>query len=182
MICEVLLGSSLLLTLFLPRFSVWPPPDRKSWQYIFIWGLTIISTSGVFILGILDWNNFIVHDWIRYPFGIGLIILGVILVIWGVGMLGVYATRGLGGEFVRQGPYKFSRNPQYLGDIALLIGYILLCNSLLAGIAGLLGIVCFILAPYTEEPWLLKRFGDGYRDYMSRVPRFISLGDCRDGG
>jgi len=180
--CEILLGGSLILTQFIPRFRAWPPPDRKSWQYIFTWGLTIVSSGGIFILGILDWNSFIVHDWMRYLVGIGLIILGLILVIWGVRTLGIYATQGLGGEFIREGPYRFSRNPQYLGDIALLMGFILLCNSLMAGITGLLGIVCLILAPYAEEPWLMERFGDAYKDYKSQIPRFISLGSSKDGG
>ena len=109
-------------------------------------------------------------------------IFGLILVIWGVRTLGVYATQGLGGEFIREGPYRFSRNPQYVGDIALLMGYILMCNSILAGITGLLGIVWLVLAPYTEEPWLMDRFGDAYKDYKSQVPRFISLWGYKHGG
>ena len=29
------------------------------------------------------------------------------------------------------------------------------------------------LSPFAEEPWLRERFGEAYRDYAARVPRFL---------
>jgi hypothetical protein len=31
----------------------------------------------------------------------------------------------------------------------------------------------YIAAPYLEEPWLEQRYGDAYRQYKSKVPRFL---------
>jgi len=95
------------------------------------------------------------------------------LALWGVVTLGIHASQGLGGDLVREGPYRFTRNPQYVGDIAIIIGYIVFSNSRMALIAGLLGIGWFVLAPFVEEPWLRARFGDAYDEYVSEVPRFI---------
>jgi protein-S-isoprenylcysteine O-methyltransferase Ste14 len=42
-------------------------------------------------------------------------------------------------------------------------------------VVGTLGVILNLLAPFTEEPWLEERFGDAYREYRERVPRFIRL-------
>lgn len=48
-----------------------------------------------------------------------------------------------------------------------------LSNSWLALITGLIGTLWFVLAPFTEEPWLRERYGQQYEAYKKRVPRFI---------
>ena len=76
---------------------------------------------------------------------------------------------------MERGPYRISRNPQYVADIAMLAGFAILANSTYAWITCLLGMVWFVLAPFTEEPWLRDQFGVEYELYMKRVPRFLSL-------
>lgn len=166
---------SLVLTLLSPRFRIWPPPRKNSWQYVYTWGLTLISLSGILTLGFLDWNSFVFTHWLRLPIGITIIAASIGLAVWGVRTLGVRASEGVGGSLVEQGPYRFTRNPQYVADIALLAGFAILSNSVLALPTGLLAIVWFVLAPFTEEPWLRERFGSDYDVYMRKVPRFVSL-------
>jgi protein-S-isoprenylcysteine O-methyltransferase Ste14 len=170
---ESFLSGSLILTLLVPGFRAWPPPGKNSWQYYFVWVSTISSYIGIIALGILDWNSFMINHWIRFPVGILILIIGLALAIWGVRALGIHASQGLGGDLMREGPYQFTRNPQYVGDVAMIIGYIILSNSKMLLIAGLLGVFWFILAPYVEEPWLRGQFGEDYDDYASEVPRFI---------
>lgn len=86
------------------------------------------------------------------------------------------AILALEGPFVEEGPYRYSRNPQYVGDIALPAGYILLTNSLALLLTGLLAIGWFALAPFAEEPWLRARFGRAYEEYLEKVPRFLGKG------
>ncbi len=175
LVAEVFLAGSLVVTLLSPRIRIWPPPKKNSWQYVYTWGLTLISLAGILIVGILDWNSFVLGHWLRFPIGIAMIASSIGLAVWGVRTLGVEASEGVGGSLVERGPYRFTRNPQYVADIALLAGFAILSNSLLAWPTGLLAMLWFVLAPFTEEPWLRERFGSDYDVYMRKVPRFLSL-------
>jgi protein-S-isoprenylcysteine O-methyltransferase Ste14 len=173
-----LLGISLVVTIARPRYRVWPPPSRTSWQYWYTWGLTGLATLGTVTLGILDWNTFRLPQWLRVAGGF-LALSGASFALWGVRELGARATQGLGGELATTGPYRYSRNPQYVGDIALLLGFGLLCNSALTLAAVALGSVWFALAPFAEEPWLRERLGSPYENYTRRVPRFLGRFSAR---
>ncbi len=182
LVAQLLLGGSLVLTLLVPRIRIWPPPRRRSWQYVYTWGLTLISFAGILALGILDWNSFVLEHCLRVPIGFGMIGSSIVLVIWAVRTLGLHASQGLGGTLVEEGPYGFTRNPQYVADIGMLFGFAVLANSIFAWITSLLGMVWFVLAPLTEEPWLRDRFGVEYDLYMNRVPRFLSFRGQDDSG
>lgn len=75
---------------------------------------------------------------------------------------------------VRGGPYRFSRNPMYLGMLILLVA---------AGLAiGLLWTIALAPAVFVvmdraviprEEAYLERRFGDEYRLYRSEVRRWL---------
>ena len=86
------------------------------------------------------------------------------------------------GWLVKDGPYRFTRNPQYVADIGMLAGFAVLSNSFYAWITCLLGMIWFVLAPFTEEPWLRDQFGIEYDLYMKRVPRFLSFKRQGDAG
>ena len=173
LICELFLGGSLVLTLAIPQIRVWPPPGRKSWQYHYTWGLTIASFLGIVAIGILDWNSFIFIHWVHSAIGSTLIMIGLSFATWSIHTLSVQTTLGLGGSLIKTGPYRYSRNPQYVGDIVALAGYAILTNSWMALITAILGMAWFALAPFTEEPWLSEHYGEEYEKYKSEVPRFL---------
>ncbi len=180
LISGLLLDASLVLTLLSPRHRVWPPPEgRRSGGFWFTWTLTVVGVLGILTLGILDWGARPWPGWIRFGLGPLLMAAGTAFALWGVRTLSVHAALGLGGELVTGGPYRFSRNPQYVGDIALLIGYGLLTASPRTLLLTLVGALWFVLAPFTEEPWLRERFGPAYDAYAARVPRFLSLRSLR---
>ena len=89
--------------------------------------------------------------------------------------LGLGQSFGLEGGLVTEGPYRYSRNPQYVGFVLMLIGVVLVTNSVQALATGSIVIVLVLLAPYAEEPWLRERFESGYYEYCERVPRFLGL-------
>jgi len=132
-----------------------------------------VHLSGAFLLAILDWNSLAVRGWIRFGLGIPLIALGQLLIFRAFRELHLHATLGLGGPFVRGGPYRHSRNPQYLGACVYLAGLALLSGSALALVACLGATVWYLLAPFGEEPGLRARFGAEYEEYCRRVPRFL---------
>lgn len=72
------------------------------------------------------------------------------------------------------GPFRFSRNPIYLGDWLIVVGISLLLNTLwpLAFAPFIWAIVRYGVIRH-EETYLETKFGEAYRDYKSRVRRWI---------
>src|SRR5262249_39328637 len=108
--------------------------------------------------------------------GIALIALGEFLRLWGVHHIGVISrTRSDRlGPLVVTGPFGYLRNPLYVGNIALWVGF-----AFLSGPPWMAPIVFSILVfEYQaivrwEERLLEARFGEGYREYARRVPRWL---------
>lgn len=77
-------------------------------------------------------------------------------------------------EFVAAGPYRFVRNPMYLGGMAMLLGAGLIVGSpaIVALAFAFLGLFHLFVTLY-EEPTLERRFGDSYRAYKRRVHRWL---------
>lgn len=76
--------------------------------------------------------------------------------------------------FVARGPYRFTRNPMYLGMTLLVAGAGLLFERLGLMVAALLGAAIidrFVIR--REEQYLQRRFGDSYREYTGRVRRWV---------
>jgi protein-S-isoprenylcysteine O-methyltransferase Ste14 len=77
-------------------------------------------------------------------------------------------------SLMTDGPYRFTRNPIYVGMVFLLVGVALL----LGGLTPWLIVPVFILLIArnvipVEEAMLDERFGPEYRDYRARVRRWI---------
>jgi len=156
-----------------PSKRIWPPPKKSSWQYAITWILFYFAfiLNGSFIL--LDWNSWLFTSNARFYLGIPIAIIGLLLVSWGVFTLGVKNTSGLKDGFKTSGPYKFTRNPQYFGDMLLFIGVILISNSLYVLIANMLLILVFAITPLAEEVWLEGIYGDEYKEYKNITTRFL---------
>lgn len=73
---------------------------------------------------------------------------------------------------VDRGLYAVVRHPQYLGYMLLAAGFVLLSQHWLPFVLADVALVAFYLQSTEEEPYCLARFGDVYRCYMQRVPRF----------
>ena len=77
-------------------------------------------------------------------------------------------------EVVREGPYRFSRNPIYLGFVCLLIGFLLGFKSYWGLILSpVLMLLLYQFVIQYEELYLQKKFGDIYTGYKSRVRRWL---------
>jgi protein-S-isoprenylcysteine O-methyltransferase Ste14 len=78
------------------------------------------------------------------------------------------------GPLVATGPFARLRNPLYLGNIALWVGF-----AISAGLIWLVPPIVLLLAfeyhaiVRWEERLLESRLGDNYRAYAARVPRWI---------
>jgi protein-S-isoprenylcysteine O-methyltransferase Ste14 len=75
---------------------------------------------------------------------------------------------------VVRGPYRFTRNPMYVGLAALYAGIALLVNSLWPLLV--LPVVLVVIRWQViarEEAYLERKFGDAYRAYTARVRRWL---------
>ena len=108
--------------------------------------------------------------------GTALVAGGEFLRLWAVRQIGVISrTRSDRlGPLVVSGPFRFVRNPLYLGNIGLWAGFTLCAGLpwLVIAVAGFLGLSYHAIVRW-EERLLESRLGQSYRDYVSRVPRWI---------
>jgi protein-S-isoprenylcysteine O-methyltransferase Ste14 len=75
---------------------------------------------------------------------------------------------------VRHGPYRFTRNPMYLGATITYIGFALVLNTWWPVI--LLPLVLWAIVRYVirfEEAYLEQTFGAEYTDYKQSVRRWL---------
>lgn len=149
------------------------PMTRKTPIFYAMWGIFafIFFTNPLFIF--LDWNSGIWSGMDRLFIGVPLVLLGVGFLSWGFRTLGSKNTSGLRDGFIRAGAYRFSRNPQYVGDFAIFTGVTIISNSPLVMVTHLLTILVFLIGPLAEETWLEEQYGAEYLDYKTSVPRFL---------
>jgi len=77
-------------------------------------------------------------------------------------------------SIVTGGPYRFTRNPMYLGFASLLIGFPLTFESYWGLILSPLFILLMnSLVIRHEEAYLEKKFAEQYTSYKSRVRRWV---------
>lgn len=156
-----------------PDQRTWPPQHATTGIKLRVWTITTAIFAAAFLLGVMDWNSFVWPASLRWSIGLPLIILGNIAVWWGVNKIGYAATSGEASGLKTDGLYARSRNPQYVADIAILIGWGILAASLWALPVLTLGFVVLAIAPFAEEPWLEERYGAAYREYRSKVRRYL---------
>jgi len=146
-------------------FRLWPP----------------VAVGGPLLLGLLltsaAGDLFDVGGW-RVPVGWALV---VAFALWNGWALVLFARHGTGllpgqetSTILASGPFAVSRNPLYVGLLALHLGVALLVPStwsllLVPASAALLHWGAIV----PEERFLIREFGDEYTSYAARVRRWL---------
>lgn len=176
---EVLLIASLAVSIVHPERRIWPP-GKRDWRFWLSWGVLSVAMVGSLVLAWLDRGTFVLDHWAWKLAGVALFIAAETFNEWSVRSVRRPASWGLEAELAIRGPYRWTRNPQYMAQSAMVVALVLVSNSALTAIAGALGIAALLLAPFAEERWLEETYGESYRRYRERVPRF--LGRLREHG
>jgi protein-S-isoprenylcysteine O-methyltransferase Ste14 len=75
---------------------------------------------------------------------------------------------------VAAGPYRFTRNPMYLGMILIGLAVALAFSSIAAALLSLLAApIVDRIVIRREEAYLTRRFGEDYRAYREKVRRWL---------
>lgn len=156
-----------------PGFEFWPPPSPTSWQHT---TFRILFRMFFFALIVLSFLDFQYGSYWRYVTGGSLLVIGFGLALRWTGFLGWRDAFGEATGLKTEGPFGWSRNPIYVASIVGMLGWVTVVASPYLSI--LLGIwtVLYIAAPFLEEPWLEREFGQAFAEYAARVPRYLALG------
>jgi protein-S-isoprenylcysteine O-methyltransferase Ste14 len=168
-----LAASSLMLALMTATvaskgFRFWPPGERNA-RWIAYWTLATLSSISILYLTVTGPELKTPSD-----------LMGSLIAVAGLGLtlkaikdLELERTYGLEKNFVEKGLYRYSRNPQVLGNLLTLLGvtvvrpiFQILSLSLLTGL-------WLIMMVFAEERWLKEKYGEKFVEYRGRVPRFL---------
>jgi len=108
--------------------------------------------------------------------GILFLAAGTCLRTWGAAYLGSDVVRGKdlhGDRVVAEGPYRYVRNPLYLGSWLSAIALALLMPASGALFALLLMTAFLIRLTLGEEAFLRAKLGEPYETYCAKVPRLL---------
>jgi len=108
----------------------------------------------------------------RYPNTPGILIafLGATLRFWASGYLRKDKVLTVSG------PYRFTRNPLYLGTYLIAIGAVISIEAWITGV--FLTVFYFLMYDMVvefEENNLIQYFGEPYKKFCARVPRFFGF-------
>ena len=129
---------------------------------------------------VLSWAGVTRPTAIAAPQLVGMVVgaVGAALALWCVLTFAIVG-RGTPAPFdpprqlVVRGPYRFARNPMYIGAGLALIGAALYYESAaLVGFAGMFFLVTHLFVVWYEEGTLRRMFGEEYDAYCRRVRRW----------
>ena len=150
---------------FWNKYLDWPP----------VWLLIFMAVAWI---QAQMWNPLAYETSFTTLVGHGVIILGIVLMGVSFVMFQKHKTsvvpKRTPKNIITSGPYKYSRNPIYVADAIILIGYILTLGS----------VISFLLVPvFTwvirtrfingEEAGIRAEFGQSYDDYCQQTRRWI---------
>ena len=118
-----------------------------------------------------------IGEW-RVALGWTLLLFFVVWNGWSLWLFRRHETGLLPGQateaMIEEGPYRLSRNPLYVGLLALYLGLALLAPTFWGLVLFPIAVLLVLWgAIYPEERFLHQRFGALYDDYMRRVRRWL---------
>lgn len=139
------------------------------------WALAVIAGL------VLDWLEplpFLLEDWPAGMVGAVVFVLALVLAIWAIDTMTRAGTNVPTNRpttaIVEGGPYRFTRNPIYMGMFGGLIGLgIAFDNPWLLAMLVPFALVIRYGVVAREEAYLERSFGDAYRAYRRHVRRWL---------
>jgi len=102
--------------------------------------------------------------------------VGAALRVWGTAYLGTGTVNSIdmkAGRVMADGPYRYVRNPLYIG-IWFMVAAMAFIMPVTGALVAMVLITAFLIRLIlAEEAFLLKQIGEPYRLYMAAVPQIV---------
>lgn len=155
------------------KFNIADRPNVLPWPPM----IYVVSALAAYGLGNFYPFVFVHYHVFRFS-GAILAFAGVALDLWAMFVMwraktNILPHRGA-NVLINFGPFRFTRNPIYLGNTVVMLGVSVYFDNgwfLLLGLGS--AILVHFLAIRREEIHLAKRFGDEWRKYSKRTPRWL---------
>ena len=124
----------------------------------------------------MSWSSVPIPVWVRWS---GFVLIGIwgLLLVWTFKNLGKNLTDTVvtrrEHSLVTTGPYRYVRHPFYLASFLAVVGGSLVAANWFLLLAGIVPSIFLVVRTWTEEDKLIERFGDAYRNYISKTGRFF---------
>ena len=137
---------------------------------------------GLLLLLSLFFNYFLIDlsSKISFLFPIGCLIsmIGIAINMWTMNKYRMYKTsphpKHQAFKLIVDGPYKFSRNPLYLGTFLMIFGFGLASDLLIICISSILSLILIhFIVVIPEEKYLKSLFKNDFNTYKRKVRRWI---------
>lgn len=162
----------ILIAVLLYVLGFWAPwtrlgavaPDNTAWLALSTW------------LARLNWLSLIQATVLVTSLAIFFVFAGAALRIWGASYLGsgvVQSSEMHAGRVVAAGPYRFVRNPLYLGTWCFSLGVAILMPPSGALFFLLASFVFYFRLIVGEEAFLMAQLGESCASYLRTVPRIV---------
>ena len=142
--------------------------------------MAFVAMPGIVAFALPIWIGISTHHPMRYvPLAGTVLALGTLLLLacvreFYVTGRGTLAPWSPPRYLVTSGPYRWSRNPMYIGVVTILVGWWLLWDSRTL-LTYTLAVACvfYVRVLTMEEPWAARHFGAEWETYRANVPRWI---------
>ncbi|MDX2155269.1 MAG: methyltransferase [Hyphomicrobiaceae bacterium] len=164
----------LLLTLRVPSHRIWPTPGAGTWQSYVFWPLFRGLNVLCFAVAFFDSGT---HLGLPAAIRIlaALVLAGALaLFLRSFFKLGRDNSYGATDGLVTNGIYRWTRNPQNAMLVVVYASLALLADSPSTYVLCAAMMAVYVLMVMVEEPWLESVYGEPYRLYCRRVPRFFN--------
>lgn len=158
MLCDTLLIPSLLALVYHIVAYSWPLPD----SFVVPWLGTVLIDSFA-------------------AKAVGAVLVAAAVVIYGLALWAFGNSWRLGidrespGSLVTSGIFAWTRNPIYVAFDLLAIGTLLLQGRVIFLLLAVIIVLMLHELICREEGFLRKHYGDAYRDYCTRVGRYVTV-------
>ena len=158
-----------------PNWRIWPAPPAKSLESFAVWTLFRTLNVAVLIVCLAQLARGIMSDQLVPPQMLLALAAAAAFAayLWTLWALGRNATYCRASGLAQEGVYAWSRNPQYATAIAAYSALGLATASPAPAALAAALVAVYALMAIAEEPWLEAAYGESYRTYRARVPRFF---------